>query len=256
MAPEPFEPSRTLRRLYPESQAGGYTRHDGFVEFYTRVNALLDQDSRVLDFGAGRGQWATEPLPAMSRWMRAFHERVAHVAGVDVDPVVTSNPYLAEAHVIAPEGPLPFADGSFDLVLADYVLEHVQEADAQVVADEVLRVLAPGGWFAARTPNKWGMIGLGARAVPNRMHTRALSRLQPTRQERDVFPVAYSMNTPRRLKRLFHADANRVLVYGHASEPRYFGDAAAAWRVAQLADRLTPPPLAPTLMVFVQKGTS
>jgi SAM-dependent methyltransferase len=254
MVPERrFEPSGTLRRLYPEAMAGGYTRHDGFVEFYTRVNALLSADSRVLDFGAGRGQWATEPLPDMSRWLRAFHERVKYVAGVDVDPVVTSNPTLDEATVLEPGAPLPFSDESFDLVLADYVLEHIGAEQAQGVATEIMRVLTPGGWLAARTPNKWGLIGLSARAVPNRLHTKVLARLQPGRRPEDVFPVAYQMNTPHRLRRLFPAAA-QVITYGHASEPRYFGDAAPAWRMAALLDRLTPPPLAPTLMVFVQKG--
>jgi SAM-dependent methyltransferase len=248
-----FDPGKTLRRLYPESEVGGYTRHDGFVEFYTRVNALLDANSTVLDFGAGRGLWATEPLPDLSRTLRAFHERVARVVGVDVDPVVVNNATLQEATVIEPGQPLPFADNTFDLVLADYVLEHVRHEDAPTVASEILRVLRPGGWFAARTPNKWGLIGVGARTVPNRLHTRALSRLQPGRLPEDVFPVAYAMNTRRVLRQLFPEPA-RVVVYGHASEPRYCGDRVAAWRLAALLDRLTPPLFAPTLMVFVQKA--
>src|SRR5215213_4558977 len=90
------------------------------------------------------------------------------------------------------------------------------------LAAEVLRVLKPGGWFAARTPNKWGMIGLGARAVPNRLHTRFLHRLQPGRQAEDVFPVEYHMNTRRRLRALF-PPPHRTVVYGHSSEPTYFG---------------------------------
>jgi SAM-dependent methyltransferase len=250
-----FRPGTTLARLYPEVDAGGFTRHDGFIEFYTRVNALLGPDSEVLDFGAGRGLWATEPLPDLHKQLRAFHERVARVCGVDVDPVVLENPALASAEVIEPGAVLPFADESFDLVLADYVLEHVAEEDAATVAAEVLRVLRPGGWFAARTPNKWGVIGLGARAVPNRMHTRVLSRLQPGRKAQDVFPVRYSMNTRRRLTRFF-PPPHRLVVYGHASEPTYFGSAVPAWRAAQLVDRLTPPALAPTLMVFVRKAIS
>ena len=42
--------------MYPEVAAGGFTRHDGFVDFYVRVGALLTGESRVLDFGAGRGE--------------------------------------------------------------------------------------------------------------------------------------------------------------------------------------------------------
>lgn len=248
-----FQPGKTLSRLYPEVRAGGYTRYDGFIEFYTRVNALLDGDSEVLDFGAGRGLWATEPLPALHKRLRAFHERVAAVHGVDVDPVVLQNPALASAQVITPGERLPFDDASFDVVLADHVLEHVAEPDAAQVAAELLRVLRPGGWLAARTPNKWGIIGVGARAVPNQLHTRVLRRLQPNRKAEDVFPVRYSMNTRRRLQDLF-APPHELVVYGHASEPTYFGDAAPVWRVAQLVDRLAPPALAPTLMIFVRKA--
>jgi len=248
-----FRPAETLARLYPEVSVGGYTRYDGFVEFYTRVNALLDADSEVLDFGAGRGLWATEPLPQLHKQLRAFHERVKRVRGVDVDPVVLDNPTLASAEVIEPGERLSFDDGSFDVVVADHVLEHVDASDAPGVAQELMRVLKPGGWLAARTPNKWGMIGLGARTVPNKLHTRVLTRLQPDRKAEDVFPVRYSMNTRRQLKRLF-PPPHELVVYGHSSEPTYFGSAAPVWRVAQVVDRLTPPRLQPTLMIFVRKA--
>ena len=250
-----FVPSKTLVRMYPEATAGGFTRYDGFVEFYTRVNALLDNTSEVLDFGAGRGLWATEPLAPFSRHLRAFHERVGRVVGIDVDDAVLKNEALAEAKVVAPGSPIPYDDASFDMVIADHVLEHVTRADAPGVAAEVLRVLRPGGWFAARTPNKWGMIGIGARAVPNRLHTTVLERLQPGRKAEDVFPVEYHMNTRRQLRKLF-PPPHRVVVYGHSSEPTYFGHSRAAWRTAAFLARLTPPALEATLMVFVQKNPS
>jgi SAM-dependent methyltransferase len=255
MDSEQFEPSETHARLYPEATVGGFSRYDGFIEFYTRVNALLDSSSVVLDFGAGRGVWAHVPIPAQSRQLRSFHERVARVVGIDVDDAVLENPFLAEAKIVAPGDPIPYPDAHFDFVLADYVLEHVTEADAPGVAAEVLRVLKPGGWFAARTPNKWGMIGLGARAVPNRLHTRFLERLQPGRKAEDVFPVEYHMNTRRQLRSLF-PEPHRVVVYGHSSEPTYFGHSKAAWRTAAFLARLTPPALEATLMVFVQKDPS
>jgi SAM-dependent methyltransferase len=247
-----FRPSRTLLRLYPEAGVGGFTRYDGFIEFYTRVNALLDDDSEVLDFGAGRGLWASEPLPEYSVRLRAFHKRVRRVVGVDVDPVVLENPALAEAKVLEPGGLIPYDDEMFDLVLADHVLEHVSAADAPRVAGELMRVLRPGGHLAARTPNKWGIIGIGARAVPNTLHTRVLERLQPGRKAEDVFPVEYHMNTRRELRRLFPAP-HELVTYGHASEPTYFGHSPAAWRLAAFVDRLTPPALEPTLMVFARK---
>ncbi len=248
-----FRPSRTLAHLYPEVGAGGFTRADGFVEFYSRVNALLESGTEVLDFGAGRGLWATENLAPYHRQLRAIEKRAKRVVGVDVDPVVLENPTLAEAKLMEPGGPIPYPDGSFDMVIADHVLEHVGAESAPVVADEIMRVLRPGGWLAARTPNKWGIIGIGARAVPNDLHTRVLRRLQPDRKAEDVFPVRYQMNTRKALRRLFPEPAE-VIVFGHSSEPRYFGESPTAWRAAQLADRLTPPRFAPTLMIFVRKA--
>jgi SAM-dependent methyltransferase len=248
---EPFEPPPPLVRLYPEASVGGYTKLDGLVEFYTRVGTLVDEHSHVLDFGAGRGAWAIEGSPELHRRLRTLRGRVARVVGTDVDPVVTSNPTLDEAHVVGLGEPLPFEPETFDLVVADHVLEHVTAQDAPDVAADVMRVLRPGGWLAARTPNKWGMIGVAARAVPNRLHVKVLERLQPGRRAEDVFPVRYEMNTAKDLRRLFAPHA--VHVYGHASEPRYFGTSPTAWRLAAGVDRLTPGRLAPTLMIFVQK---
>jgi len=252
MSNDEFVPHPTLQRLYPEAAVGGFSRKDGQIEFYTRVNALVDESSRVLDFGAGRGHWAVDPMPDMSKRLRMMRGRVAEVVGTDVDPVVLTNPSLDTAQIVELGAPLPFEDSSFDLVVADYVLEHVTSEDAQAMADDVMRVLKPGGWFAARTPNKWGMIGLGARAIPNKLHVRVLKRLQPGRKAEDVFPTRYAMNTRRDLRRQFAP--HPVFVYGHTSEPQYFGRKPFAWRIGAVVDHFTPTRFAPTLMVFVQKS--
>ncbi len=248
-----YDPHPTAARLYPEVAAGGFTRHDGFVDFYFRLASLLRPDSVVLDFGAGRGAWSDYPLARVHKDLRDLQSKVATVVGVDVDPVVLDNETVDQAHVIEVGAPLPFDDESFDVVVSDYVLEHVTAQDAPGVAAELLRVLKPGGWLAARTPNKWGVIGVGARIVPNKFHVKVLSKLQRGRLAEDVFPTQYAMNTRRDLRRLFPADRWDLAVYGHASEPQYAGSTVAAWRAASFVDRVTPPPLAPTLMIFARK---
>src|SRR5690349_4236716 len=189
--------------MYPEVAAGGFTRHDGFVDFYVRVGALISDETRVLDFGAGRGEWADGRLSDFHRKIRDFRPVAKEVVGIDVDPVVLENETLDSAYVITPGQPLPFEPASFDLVVADHVLEHVAREDAPAIVRDLERIIAPGGWFAARTPNKWGMIGIGARAVPNRMHVSVLRGLQPGRLAEDVFPTRYAMNTRKHLRRLF-----------------------------------------------------
>ncbi len=77
----------------------------------------------------------------------------ARVSAVDIDPVM---PPIAianlERHCLAGAislvhagGSLPFADGSFDLILANSVLEYIEPADLAVTIAELHRVLKPGG---------------------------------------------------------------------------------------------------------------
>lgn len=48
---------------------------------------------------------------------------------------------------------LPFPDATFDAAFASEVIEHLDEAKINKGLSEILRVLKPGGFFAATTPN-------------------------------------------------------------------------------------------------------
>ncbi|HEV2746399.1 MAG TPA: class I SAM-dependent methyltransferase [Allosphingosinicella sp.] len=239
------------RRLYPEIRAGGFSHVDGTIEFYQRINALLEPDMIVLDFGAGRGeQLLDESVPYRARLCR-LQGKVKHLVGVDIDTAVLANPYLDEAHVVDVTRPLPFPDGHFDLIYADWVLEHV--AAPADFAREVRRLLKPGGWFCARTPNRWGITGLGANLIPNRLHTRILRTVQPERQEQDVFPTAYRMNTLRSVKRYFPDREWDNCSYISNSEPPYVQRSIILMRLVQLFWRLTPGRFHTTLNLFVRR---
>src|SRR3954452_7997261 len=86
---------------YPEINAGGFSRVDSTVDFYTRINALLDHGMTVMDYGAGRGRAAEDPVPFRRR-LTTLKGKVRKVVGADVDPVVLTNPLVDEAVVIVP----------------------------------------------------------------------------------------------------------------------------------------------------------
>lgn len=238
-------------RFYPEIGAGGYSRVDGSVEFYTRIRALLDPQMRVLDFGAGRG-WAVVDDPnRLRRRLANLKGACARVVGIDVDPAVRANPGLDEAVVIEPGDPLPFGSASFDLIVSDHVFEHLD--DPVATASELDRVLKPAGWICARTPNRSGYIAIGARLVPNGLHARVLRRLQPGRQALDVFPTRYRLNTRAALRRHFPLDRYRHCTYGFNAEPTYVGRADALWLLLWTWLRLAPETLCATWFVFLQK---
>jgi SAM-dependent methyltransferase len=245
------EDSQFIGRLYPEYLAGRFTRSDGNVAFFIRVNSLLRPDMTVLDYGAGRAEWFLQEPLQMPQSLRLLKGKVDRVVGVDIDPAVLSNPAVDDAYILQEDGSIPVDDASVDLVVADHTFEHVREP--RRLASEIDRVLKPGGWVCARTPNRWGYIGIGARVVPNRLHGRVLSRMQATRQEVDIFPTFYRMNTRSTLKGLFDEVHYQHAVYSHNPEPAYFGRSTVLWRLVSATSRVLPDALGATLHVFLRK---
>ena len=239
-----------VRALYPEVGAGGYTRVDGTIEFYGRISSLVGSQSSVVDLGAGRAAWLADPVPHRKQ-LRNLRGRVERLVGVDVDDAVLGNPAVDEAMVMPDPGTVPLPDSSVDAIVADYVLEHVE--DAPRIAAEIRRVLRPGGWFCARTPNRRGMTGLVASLVPNAAHVRALRVLQPQKQAEDTFPTRYRMNDMATVRSLFPSSSFRDCSYTYDSEPGYVGGSSAMLRVLDTVKRFTPRRYGETLMVFVQK---
>ncbi len=112
---------------------------------------------RVLDLGCGTGRHAYAAL-----------ERGAHVVALDLDPSLLHEVGAMCAALIAegpaPEGSsatflcgdatvLPFADGSFDHVIASEVLEHIPQDSLAI--REIARVLRPRGRVAVTVPRWW-----------------------------------------------------------------------------------------------------
>ena len=98
---------------------------------------------RALDLGCGAGDFTA-----------ALARSGAEAIGADVAEAALArarsrNPGL-EFRLVPFDGPLPFEAGSFELVWASEVIEHV--ADTARWLSEVRRVLVPGGRLLVTTP--------------------------------------------------------------------------------------------------------
>jgi SAM-dependent methyltransferase len=115
----------------------GQDRRLNLIRQYVELRA-----KRILDIGCGLGMYVSQ--------FRNFSD---DVHGVDVDPdkVAQGSQYLPNLRV-APAEELPFADDSFDVILLNEVIEHVD--DDRRTIHEAHRVLAPGGHIVIYAPNR------------------------------------------------------------------------------------------------------
>ena len=235
--------------FYPETVFGGFTRVDGTIAFYQRVNALLESGSTVLDVGCGRGEYAEDPVESR-REQRVLRGKCASVIGVDSDPAAAGNRYVDEFRLICSDT-WPVGETTVDLCLADNVLEHVERPEAFLA--ECRRVLKPNAHLCIRTANALGYPAVAARLTPNAAHSAILGRVQPDRQAADVFPTFYRCNTARRLRHDLRAAGFEACVYGHGPEPSYLGFSSVAYAVGVAWTRLVPSVLQATLFAFARR---
>jgi SAM-dependent methyltransferase len=222
--------------FYPESRFGGFTQIDGTIAFYSRAQALVNRESVVVDFGCGRGAYASDPLP-LRRDLRIFKGKVGQVIGIDASPAGMDNPFL-DAFYCLQGTKWPLADESADACICDNVLEHLPDAAAFFA--EARRVLRPGGVICIRTPNRWNYVALLARLIPNRSHARVLERAKPNLKEEDVFPTLYRCNTLPAVRKALAVSGFDAVVYGYEAEPSYLSFSPIAYALGVLHQKAAP----------------
>lgn len=151
------------------------------------LDGALTPAARVLDAGCGR-----------TTRLVGRRDQIAELVGVDLDPVAGAENRGLDRFVAADLcQELPLADSSFDLVYANFVVEHL--AQPERAFSEWRRVLRPAGALVLLTSNRASPLMAAAERLPQRVRL-SLKRRGAGAIERDVYPTRYLANTPRRLE--------------------------------------------------------
>jgi SAM-dependent methyltransferase len=155
--------------------------------YYDKLRPIV-QDKIWVDLGCGHhvfGEWMlNEQTQVLAACRSAF--------GVDLDwPGLKAHAGISNK-IFADLAHLPIESNSVEVVSANMVAEHLPEPGA--ILREIHRVLKPGGTFVFHTPNYFGWTTQVASRMPESMK-KTLIRFLERRQEADVFPAHYRINT-------------------------------------------------------------
>jgi SAM-dependent methyltransferase len=155
------------------------------------VATHIGPESKILDIGCGHADF-----------LASEYSVSPHIYGLDPDAQALALNQVIQHPVVGTVEQIPLPDQFFDLVCMAWVAEHLEHP--LEAAQEIHRVLRPGGRLLFLTPNAWNYNTWLVRAVPNRYHEFFTRRLYG-RQERDTYPVRYRLNTESKIERVMSA---------------------------------------------------
>ncbi|MEQ1509314.1 MAG: methyltransferase domain-containing protein [Sphingopyxis sp.] len=246
----------TAVTVHPEISIDNFTIQDADISFFSLIRSIYLRYpiKNVLDYGSGRNYYVQDFDPENHSYfikdLRDLRFGGANVAAVDVSEAVRTHPTSNSQLQLVSGAPLPFRDATFDLVVSDFVFEHLESP--KQLAQELQRVVKPGGWILARTPNRFGYVAFVASLVPNRLHAAVLRYIQPDRKDLDVFPTHYRINTASAARGCF--DQCEVSVVSNHWEPQYFFGKRWLYRVNLLIHALLPSSLGMTSIFMMRRN--
>lgn len=162
---------------------------DTMIIFHRLFGSVVKSGSSLLDLGCGRGNVIIDDYRSMLK----------EAIGIDADhEAVKGNESLDRIEIGNVER-LPFPDQSMDIVISQWVIEHLEHPE--IVFAECYRVLRCGGVFLFVTPYAYSSVLLIKRLFGSSL-TKKILKFMYGREEQDCFETMYRANTTSDLQKL------------------------------------------------------
>tara|TARA_X000000950_G_C13850862_1_gene634433 strand:+ start:1002 stop:1721 length:720 start_codon:yes stop_codon:yes gene_type:complete len=238
-----------LKKKINLSDIFGLHKLDGSIEFFYKFNFLIKKNHTVLDVGAGRGAWFFEDKNLIRRNLRKIKGKCKKYIGVDIDEDILDNKSTDINYFLKNDFIIPLKDRSVDVVLCDYVFEHVEQFE--IFIKEINRVLKKGGFVCGRTPHKYHYVSIFSKIIPRFIHKKVLYYLQPNRKKKDIFIAYYKLNTMKTIKNNFRNYYDYSYLY--TSEPTYYLNNKVIFKFLYYVHRILPEIFTSNIFFFLKK---
>jgi SAM-dependent methyltransferase len=208
-----------------------------------------DAEASLLKRALSPGCFALDAGCGRTTRLSAHRDRISRLVGIDLDARACAENTALDDFIVADLcAPVPLDAGSFDLVYANFVVEHLERPAAAFA--QWRRILKPGGALILLTTNRANPVIAASLLVGERAR-RAIKRAGAGVAERDVIPVRYGANTPWTLDALLRDSGfRRVQLHQVATLHRYSERAPLLAAGLRGLERGLPPQLRSTLVAW------
>ena len=155
-------------------------RTDNWLERFDDI--IMKSKKPILDLGCGGGN---DTLWLISKGRKVIACDQSETA---VDSIIRNFPEVYEAQCFNMLDGFPFEEDSFDVIIADLCLHYFSKADTLVVAEEIRRILIPGGHMIFRV-NSINDVNYGAgqgREIEHHVYETKAGTLKRFFDEEDI----------------------------------------------------------------------
>ena len=149
----------------------------GYEAPFRYFKKFLEKKDLVLDIGCGDGKLTALLAPHVKKVVGLDHQQFPlDMAQVLLEGNGITNVEFVQCDAVA----LDFKENTFDKITCFDMIEHIPQKDAEVLVQNIIRILKPGGWLCLTTPNRKDLTNriFGNQLIEKHYHEYTVEELQ------------------------------------------------------------------------------
>jgi ubiquinone/menaquinone biosynthesis C-methylase UbiE len=202
------------------------TAHDDYDE---ELGPLINEKTVLLDAGCGE-------KGIMNKYNKYKREnRLAIGVDLSLEALRKNNSldYLLKSTVEK----LPFKDGTFDVVICQWVVEHIKEP--KLVFEEFKRVLKESGHLIVVTNSIYNFIMFASAILPAKIRDKMKEKVFPSEIKEGTFPTYYKCNSKNSFKKVLSGLGFSEVFSGYSGDISIFVFSKFLFILALLYEKIT-----------------